>query len=51
MGNIILTDEAVDTFEANFDKDLWVKLASDIENVLSGDYKGQDRGDVRDGYR
>ena len=45
MGNIILTDEA------NFDKDLWVKLASDIENVLSGDYKGQDRGDVRDGYR
>ena len=42
MGNIILTDEAGDTFEANFDKDLWVKLASDIENVLSGDYKGQD---------
>ena len=42
MGNISLTDEAGDIFEAKFDKDLWVKLAADIENVLSGDYKGQD---------
>ena len=42
MADMRLTDEAGEVFEANFDKDLWVKLVADIENVLSGEYKGQD---------
>ena len=42
MSTIKLTNEAGETFENNFDRELWHDLGLNVEKVLRGEYKGQD---------
>ena len=42
MADIKLTNEAGDIIENELDKNLWPALENNIENVLKGEYKGQE---------
>ena len=42
MAEIKLTNDAGDTFEEGFNKELWSELSVNVEKILKGEYRGQE---------